>query len=304
MSETQAGITALISSYARAYHAVHDSPKIFDDYLAEKLFSQPEQAFFEKSIASMLPDVDPELAATHPDQDAALACVMQKMNGPITLSRSRYAEDCLAQAVRKGVSQYVLLGAGMDTFAFRNPEWARGVQVFEVDHPATQALKRQRVMALASEIPAHLHFIPLDFETENLTDALSASAYRPELPGFFCWLGVSYYLTREAVLNTFQKIVRSAGRGSEIVFDYLDPDAFIPDKAGARVNYMQHVVAQTGEPMKTGFAPAGLASNLFSFGLELEENLAPEDIEARYFAGRTDGYHAFEHIHFARVVAR
>ena len=84
MSENQAGITALISSYARAYHAVHDSPKIFNDYLAEKLFSQPEQTFFAKSIASMLPDVDPELAATHPDQDAALACVMQKMNGPIT----------------------------------------------------------------------------------------------------------------------------------------------------------------------------------------------------------------------------
>ena len=162
-------------------------------------------------MASLLQYTHPELAATHPDPATAVAWVVQLGSGPITLGRSRYAEDSLAQALRSGVHQYVILGAGFDTFA---------------------------------------------------------------------------YLTREVVFDTLQGIAAIATPGSTIVFDYLDADAFIPEKAGKYIQQMQWMAAHLGEPLKAGFDPLGLAADLDRLGLRLEENLAPADIEDRYYQGR------------------
>jgi methyltransferase (TIGR00027 family) len=298
MEERQAGITALITAYARAYHATHDSQKIFDDFLADQYYTQEEHVLFDQNLAGLVQMVEPDLAATYPDQATALASVMQLHNGPITLSRSRYCEDCLEQAIQRGVEQYVILGAGMDTFAFRRPDLGQ-VQVFEVDHPVTQALKMERIGLTGWDIPARLHFVPIDFTKESMTAALQRSTYDAQKPSFFSWLGVTYYLTREVLFDTLQAIAACTVQGSTLVFDYLDTDAFIPEKAARRMQMMQGIARQVGEPMKTGLDPATLASDLAGLGLGLEEDLSPAEIQKRYFEGRTDRYRAFEHVHFA-----
>ena len=302
MEENQAGITALITAYARAYHATHDTPKIFDDFMADALYTPAEHAAFDQNLAGLLKIIDPELAAAQPDRETALARVIQIHNGPITLSRSRYCEDCLEEAIRQGVGQYVILGAGFDTFAFRRPELAGRLQIFEADHPVTQAQKRQRIAAAGWELPPHLHFVPLDFNQEGFSGALLRSAYDPHKLSFFSWLGVTYYLTREVILATLQAIAGLSLSGSPLVFDYIDANAFSSEKAGKRIQLMQGIARMVGEPMKTGFEPLSLAGELQASGLRLVESLDPQEIEARYFQNRADAYHAFEHVHFARAV--
>jgi methyltransferase (TIGR00027 family) len=302
MTQNQAGVTALVTAYARAYHATHDFPKIFDDTLADQLYSTDEHLFFDQNIAGMLKLVAPELAAENPGQEEALALVMQLMNGSTTLSRSRYTEDCLEEAVLGGIRQYVILGAGMDTFAFRRPEWAKGLDVYEVDHPVTQAMKLDRVKRAGWSTPDTLHFLPVDFQIQDLAEQLRLSGYSSEIPGFYSWLGVIYYLDLEVVQTTLRKITEVTFPGSVIVFDYMGLDALNPGKASRQQKATREVVRQSGEPFKTFFDPAELRDLLASLGWKLLENLSPAEIESRYFSGRSDRYHASEHVHFARAV--
>lgn len=302
MEANQVSSTARISAFVRALHAAHDDPKIFDDFLAPQLFTEEERTLFSDNLSMALAFFDPEHAAVSPDQATALHWFTRAQSGPIVLSRARYTEDGLEVAVKDGVRQYVILGAGLDTFAFRRPDLLKQIQVFEIDHPATQAFKRRRLAELGWELPPQLNFIPVDFNVESLTAALNQSAYDPHMPSFFSWLGVTYYLTRQVVLGTLRSISGIAPTGSPIVFDYLDTNAFVPEKAAKRVRLMQEAARRGGEPMKEGLDPLALASELAKVGLALREDLAPADIQARYFDGRTDGYYAFEHVHLARAV--
>jgi O-methyltransferase involved in polyketide biosynthesis len=131
---------------------------------------------------------------------------------------------------------------------------------------------------------------------------LTRSAYDPTQVSFFSWLGVTYYLPKEVVLSTLRVLRAIASPGSTIVFDYMDADAFMPEKVARRTALMHAIVRQAGEPMKAGFDPQTLAGELLPLRLKLCENLDPAEIEARYFQGRTDRLHAFEHVHIARVV--
>ena len=297
MEEKQAGITALITAYARAYHVTHDTPIIFDDFLADQFYTPEEHLSFDHNLAGLVALIDPDLAARNPTQAQALAAVMQLHNGPITLSRSRFAEDCLEAAVQAGVRQFLILGAGFDTFAFRRPDLR--LRVFEVDHPATQALKRERIRQAGWEIPASLSFIPLDFAHGSLAEALSGSAYDPAQPAFASWLGVTYYLEQNVIDGTLASIAALLAPGSRLAFDYLDLDAFDPDKAPGRIQLLQAIARQVGEPMKTGFDPQHLATHLLTLGYRLEDNLSPAEIQTLYFKDRRDRYRAFEHVYFA-----
>lgn len=300
MEEGQFSRTALSTAYMRAYHARHDDPKIFDDYLAYHLLTDEIRATLAKHLARPLHHIDPERFASCPDQATALAWSMQAMAvPPIVLGRTRYAEDSLNEAVGQGVQQYVILGAGLDTFAFRRTEMLSQLQVFEVDHPDTQAYKRRRLAEVGWEHPEQLHFVPVDFERESLADALTRSSYNPRVKSFFSWLGVTMYLTREVVWDTLRDLADAAPQGSTVVFDYLDADAFIPERASRRVQVMMDGVRMLGEPMVAGFDPSTLGGELERLGLGLHENLSPADIQERYFRGRTDGYKACEHAYFA-----
>lgn len=297
--------TALLLSYLRGYHSTHDAPKIFDDHLAWPLLPDAARASIERRFTLPLENVaavDPAFATTRPDARSILAWTVRAyLPLSLAVSRARLAEDALEEAVRRGIGQYVILGAGMDTFAFRRPDMER-LRVFELDHPVTQAFKRSRLEELGWEIPARLRFEPVDLARESLAGALSRAGYDRALPSFFSWLGVTMYLTREEVLATLRAVAESAPAGSEVVFDYFDADAFVPGRSSRRMVAAMEYTRRQGEPMKSGLDPAALAADLVPLGLRLREDLGPAEMEERYFRGRADGYHAYDHAHVALAV--
>jgi methyltransferase (TIGR00027 family) len=300
MEKDQVSLGALAAAYYRAYHNEHDSPKIFCDHLSKHLIMEDERSRLEGLFGQLFQSIAPQSADLCADRTTALARTMRSIPFPsIALSRSRYAEDCLEAAVEQGVSQFVNLGAGMDTFAFRRPELLERLNVFEIDQPATQAAKQRRIAELGWERPERLHFVPVDFTKESLPKALERSPYDPKAPSFFSWLGVTFYLPREAVPATLRGVAEIAPAGGAIVFDYLDTDAFVPGRAAKRVGLAVDILKQAGEPWITGFDPSRLPDDLSTVGFDLRENLNPSDIQERYFQGRDDGYYACEHLHFA-----
>jgi len=304
MEDNKVSRTALMMAYIRAYHAAHDAPKIFDDFLAHHFLPDEAVTYIEQFLANSLHSLDPARAALCPDKETALAWVMRSMGASFILSRARYTEDALEEAVTQGVRQYVILGAGMDTFAFRRPEMLEQLRVFEVDHPATQNYKCSRIAGLGWQQPAQLHFVPVDFTRENLTAALKRSPFDTEALSFCSWLGVTYYLPCEAVFATLGAFADAAPAGSTIVFDYFHRDAFDPERVSKRKQWGINAARQEGEPPVTGFDPSALAAELADLGLGLQENLSPADIQERYFRGRADGYYASEHVHFALAVVK
>ncbi|MFZ5644718.1 MAG: class I SAM-dependent methyltransferase [Bacillota bacterium] len=306
MKENQVSRTALLMAYVRGYHATHGDLKIFEDNLAYQLLKDDERAIFDEQFTppvELIKAVDPVGAASCHDQAACLAWALRVIpSASHSLSRSRYTEDALEEAVGQGVRQYVILGAGMDTFTFRRPEMLEQLQVFEVDHPATQDFKRSRIAELGWDLPAQLHFIPVDFTRESLTESLGRSAYNSQALSFFSWLGVTYYLPTEAVFATLKACAEVAPSGSSVIFDYMDTDAFVPGRAAKRIQMSMEKCREWGEPLITGFEPSTLAEELAHIGLRLQEDLSPSDIQERYFQGRTDGYYACEHVHFAWAV--
>ncbi len=297
MQENQVSLTAIMTAYIRAHHAMNDTPKIFDDFLAYRLIPEERRALIEQNLTSALQLNNPERTASCSGQTPTLTSFMQAMGLPNVLSRARYTEDNLEKAVKQGVRQYVILGAGMDTFVFRRPDLLDQLQVFEVDHPATQAFKHNRLAELNWELPKNLHFIPIDFTKESLASALTRSSYNPQARSFFSWLGVTMYLTRNEVFSTLRSITDIAPAGSTVIFDY-----FAPEKAAPQTQEILENLQKIGEPIKTNFDPSTLVLDLESSGFRLHENLSPSDIQERYFQGRTDGYYACEHVHFARAV--
>lgn len=297
MDAQKASITALVCGFTRTYHAKNDSPKIFDDVWAERLLSPDEYAFMEKSVTSLLNLFEPETAGTV-DEATARRLVMQKYNSSTVLSRARFIEDSLEKAISAGIEQYVILGAGLDTFAIRRPELAGRVRVFEVDHPASQADKKDRLTRAAGGLPRNLVLIPVNFESDDLRECLLRGGFDTKKPTFFSWPGVTYYLELEAIRNALRIIADLSAPGSGLVFDYADDTAFDPARISDREKKLQSITRQTGEPMKTGFVPLELEAELKGYGFRTIENLDPAAIEERFFSNRSDLYHAFDTAHF------
>jgi len=304
MVKNEVSKSALMMAYFRGYHAANVTPKIFDDYLANLLLPEEIRKNFDRVFLDGLRRFDPERAASFPDEAAALAWIMQySPTPPAVLGRARYVEDSLEEAVRQRVRQYMILGAGLDTFAFRRPDLVEKLQVFEIDHPATQAYKRRRLADLEWKFPEQLHFIPVDFRQESLVEVFKkSSSYNQQALSLFSLLGVTYYLPCDAVMTTLRAISEVAPMGSTVIFDYLDTNAFNPEKAAPRVWEGIDLSRQTDEPMITGFNRSELAATLRNIGLSLHENLSPADIQERFFKGRTDGYYACEHMNYACAV--
>jgi methyltransferase (TIGR00027 family) len=250
----------------RAAHQLLDEPKVLDDPLALRI------------IGSEAAD---ELRS-NPKEHHAFSRAFRAFMA----ARSRYAEDELARAVAHGGTQYVVLGAGLDTFAYRNPH--AGLRVFEVDHPATQEWKRERLQAAAISIPSSLTFVPLDFEQQPLEVALQLAGLNTNAAAFFSWLGVTPYLTREACMSTLSLIARMP-TGSGVVFDFaVDPTLLSPGQRQA-LSALSERVARYGEPFQLFFDPGKLQDELKSLGFHRTEFLQGKELNARYFKNRADG---------------
>lgn len=198
--------------------------------------------------------------------------------------RSRYGEDRLASAVGQGVSQLIILGAGLDTFAYRQPEWARRLRIYEVDQPASQAEKRWLLSHAHIAIPDNVEFVAIDFEQTSLADGLKTAAVDFSSKTFLSCLGVTMYLPEDAVDALF-KVAANFPAGSEIVFTYRQASRDGESALGQRVGAL-------GEPWTFHIDPGALAHKLNALGFRDLEELDPRDAAALYFRGRTDGLHA------------
>jgi methyltransferase (TIGR00027 family) len=200
--------------------------------------------------------------------------------------RSRYAEDRLAQAVARGVTQYVILGAGLDTFAYRQPAWARELRIFEIDRPAMQEQKKERLSLSRVFVPDNVIFASIDFEREKLAGRLTKNGLDLGKPTFFSWLGVTMYLTEEAIFDVLRDVARFP-KGSEIVFTFapLPTGEGVIDEAQQR---LAELAASVGEPWQTYFDPDDLAARLRAQGFSRVELIEPAEAAARYFSARND----------------
>jgi len=200
-------------------------------------------------------------------------------------ARSRLAEDHLAEAVAQGVRQYVALGAGLDTFAYRNP--FPGLRVFEVDFPATQEWKREMLAEAQISLPENLTFVPLDFEHKTLGDGLAEAGFDVCAAAFFGWLGVVPYLTLEAFRATLATIARLPA-GSGVTFDYGFPPQTLSPKRRLRFEILAKRVASAGEPFRLFFSPDELEHELRSAGFHRVEQVDTDALNALYFHNRAD----------------
>jgi methyltransferase (TIGR00027 family) len=263
MRDQKASRTAFGVAMRRAAHQALDKPLVFDDPLAIPIIG-------EAGAARMLE------RESLPNLRAFIAV------------RSRYSEDQLAKAVARGVRQYVVLGAGFDTFAYRNPYIKLGLRVFEVDHPATQEWKRHQLKLAGIAVPDQMRFVPVDFEQQSLEEELDGGGFHAGESSFFSWLGVVPYLTESAFDSTISYIARIAP-GSAIVFDYGVPIAMLSPSDQLRFEELAARVASAGEPLTLFFEPEQLASRLRQMGFRHFDDLDGAALNARYFTNRSDG---------------
>src|SRR5207249_2633770 len=204
------------------------------------------------------------------------------------LVRSRYAEDKLEAAIRRGVGQYVIIGAGFDSFALRRRDLAHSLLVFELDHPATQQTKIRRLTQLGLAIPNNVQFVPMDFEKEDLCTALQQSRYQSQRPTFFSWLGTTHYLSKAAILSTLESLVACSAPDSEVVFDYSLPRASVPPEEARTMRRLERFTSRRGEPLISHFDPEELSNELRLLGYGVVEDLSGAEQRDRYFRGRSD----------------
>ena len=270
--------TALMIARQRAAHQVLDHGSILKDPFAMTILGEDENDVLQ-------------FATAHP---------LASIGRLFTAARSRIAEDALSRAVERGLRQIVILGAGLDTFALRNPHSAREILVYEVDHPATQEWKRQRLADAEIALPPWLVFVPVDFEREDLGEKLLAAGLQQNSPAFFSWLGVVPYLTDEAIGRTLDYI--ASVENSEVVFDYMEPPEAFSDELRQLEKARAEQLKKIGERSVSRFEPAGIAAILRSHGFCEIEDINFQEIRSR-FGGAVQGLapgHAGLHVVHAR----
>ncbi|MBJ8054931.1 class I SAM-dependent methyltransferase [Bacillus cereus] len=304
MRKGEASITSLVSAFGRAYHSEFDSPKIFDDYVAKDLISQKERHDIETNMVQGIHFFNKDIAEQFQDDPKEiLKWITQVQLSPTPLASAAYCERVLLHEVTLGAKQYVILGAGMDTFSFRHRELETSIEIFEVDHPATQKFKIQRVKEAELEIPNNLHFVSMDFTKGFSTQELVNEGFENKKT-FFSLLGVTYYLTKEELSSLIDCLFAMVPAGSSIVFDYGDENLFIEKGTSNRVVNMVKMAAVGGEPMKSCFSYGEMEVLLEKSGLLIYEHLSPEDINKLYFEGRNDYLSGFETVHYVHAVKK
>jgi methyltransferase (TIGR00027 family) len=286
----------------RAVHTRLDRPALIDDPWGDRLILDEElEALWRAAEPGLGPEASAHVAGLESLADRVDAVLRMHPTYPTIIVRTRHAEDALAAAVARGARQYVIVGAGMDSFALRQPGFARELEIFEVDHPATQEFKRRRLDDSGVAIPDRLHFVAADLSVEALGSALGRSSFARGELSFLSWLGVTSYLTREANLATLREIAFCTAPGSELVFTYIDQREFEPATASAEARRIRAGLAAAGEPWVSGFSPARLQDDLSAVGLILLEDLGGDELRARYCAGRQDGLAPSRYMHVARA---
>ncbi len=261
--------TAQMAAVIRALHYAHELPVVFEDPFASRLAGPVWHLLCKSRLLY--------LAATR---------TLYKSLDPIRrqiLARARYAEDKLEEAIASGVRQYVIVGAGLDSFALRRNELGGKINIYELDHPATQQAKKARLKELGFSLTKSHEFVPVDFEKESLKDALDRSSYNRNGSVFFSWLGTVHYLTPPAVFKTLASIKSCAPPGSELVFDYAVSEKHSSHENQQTVRDLKRYTQRRGEPIVSLFDPDILPRKVSDLGFELLENFSPMQQAEKYF---------------------
>lgn len=304
MNESKPSITSLVSAFGRAYHSQFDTPKIFDDFIAKDLISQKEFRDIKENMVQGIQFFNKDVAEKFKgNPEEILKWVTQVQLSPTPLARAAYCEKVLQNEIRLGVEQYVVLGAGLDTFCFRHPEFENSLEIFEIDHTATQQFKKARLNEINFNLPKNLHFVSMDFTKSFSSQDLFNEGFANKKT-FFSLLGVSYYLTKEELSSLIDHLFSIVPEGSSIVFDYADGRLFEEKGISNRVANMVKMAAAGGEPMKSCYSYAEIEHLLEKFGLLIYEHLSPTQINNVYFDNRNDYLSAFETIHYLHAVKK
>src|ERR1700683_5407159 len=264
MKPNEPSRTALMIARQRVAHQVLDHGSILYDQFAMKILREDEKDVLQ-------------FATRHP---------LASIGRLFTAARSRIAEDALSRAVERGVRQIVILGAGLDTFALRNPHGALEIRIYEVDHPATQAGKVERLAEAQIALPPWLILVPVDFEQDDVGEKLAAQGFQQNSPAFFTWLGVVPYLTLDAIGRTLDYI--SSIHNSEVVFDYVEPPEAFSEELRQIEKARAEQLEKIGERSDSRFEPAGIAAILRSHGFCAIEDINFQQIASR-FGGAVQG---------------
>lgn len=292
MRDDRASKTAAVAAAVRAAHLCHEPPAVFADPYALALTSPGWRTIARSRVLSHL-----------------VLRVLLRPTRPVgaqILMRARYCEEELERALERGVAQYVIVGAGLDSFALRRADLAGRLRVFELDHPATQAAKLARLDRIGATPAVPVEYVAVNFERSTVADALQRSAFDRDTPAYFSWLGTTHYLSADAVFATLRSIGGFAAPGSRIVFDYTVRPGALSDEDRREYEATSRFVARRGEPFRSSFEPAPFLAAVAALGLRLVEDLDAGEQRRRYFAGRSDGLRptALSHLAHFEVTGR
>jgi methyltransferase (TIGR00027 family) len=289
----EASITAKICAFTRAHHSIYTQKPIYDDYYAYELLGHDDYEYIKKRIIGILSEKCWEI----PTLDTWDKFINQLIS-PIILSRVNYAETKLENfsQEKKEPIQYVICGAGLDSFIFRNS--SQNIRIFELDHPDTQRYKLERLAQLGWNIPNNAHLISIDFEKQNMKDVLLEAGFDPKVKTFFAILGVTYYLTLDTFAETLKNIAELSQAKSQIVFDYPDKEIVKSGHMNPRMAALVDITDSLGEKMMGGMAYSELADVFDGIGFHISEHVTPQIIQETYFEGREDDLNAYENISF------
>lgn len=276
----QKSMTALVSAFSRAYHAENNEIKIFDDSVARLIMTDKEFREISKNMAEGIEFFNPSFTGT---PEAALRWVVDNQLSPTPLGRAAFAEKALETAVSIGAAQYLIMGAGYDTFAYRQPDWAKKLQIFELDHFATANDKKIRLDASKIVIPENVHYIVADFTEEQWWNTLTENkVFNNDRISFCSILGVTYYLSK----GTFEKLLSALSlllsKGSSIIFDYPDENNYT-DKAGGRAKKQAMLAGAASEKMLASYSYKEIEKILSDHGFLIYEHLTPSEMTEQYF---------------------
>jgi methyltransferase (TIGR00027 family) len=258
MKANEPSRTALMVARQRAAHQLLDHGSVLYDPFAMKILREDEKDVLQ-------------FANAHP---------LASIGRLFTTARSRIAEDALSTAVQRGIRQIVILGAGLDTFALRNPHRAREIRIYEIDHPATQAWKRERLDEAQIAVPPWLTLVPVDFEQDDVGEKLAAAGFQQNSPAFFTWLGVVPYLAENAIGRTLGYM--SSIQNSEVVFDYMEPPEAFSEELRQLEKERTEQLKKIDEPSVSRFEPADIEAILRSHGFRVIEDISFQEIASRF----------------------
>lgn len=267
--------TARATAAIRAMHLLYDQPVVFNDPYAIQ-FTSP--AFRRVCRSRFLPWLL---------RRRFISGVLQPVSAQV-LSRARYSEEKLEQAVSKGVSQYVIIGAGFDSFCIRRPDFSSSLRIYEIDHPTTQHMKQKRLVEILDSPLKQTEFLAVDLERQTIADALLGSSLSQDEKAFFSWLGTVPYLSEDAVFSVLRQVASFAANGSEVAFDYLIPTHLMTEEERRVLARGMRMIKRWGEPVQSFFRPDTLPDQISHLGYRVLDNQSPVEQNRQYFSDRSD----------------